>query len=87
LKKNYPQATIFPLSAEKSKISAGWLIENAGLKGKDLGEMKVYEHNALVLVNKGNANFADLENAKNQIISKVQNKFGITIEPEPIFVS
>lgn len=86
LKKSYPEATIFPLSAEKSKISAGWLIENAGLKGKDFGEMKVYEHNALVLVNKGSASFADLEAARDTVISSVQNKFGITLEPEPIII-
>lgn len=86
LKEQFPNITIFPAGESMSKIPAGWLIEQAGLKGKDFGEMKVYENNALVLVNKGNATFQDLENAKDEIIKTVQEKFGITLEPEPIFV-
>jgi UDP-N-acetylmuramate dehydrogenase len=86
LKEQFPNITIFPAGESMSKIPAGWLIEQAGLKGKDFGEMKVYENNALVLVNKGNATFQDLENAKDEIIKTVQNKFGVTLEPEPIFV-
>lgn len=87
LLKKYPDMTNYPAGENKTKLSAGWLIENCGLKGKDFGEMKIYENNALVLVNKGNANFADLEKAKDFVVSEVKNKFGVTLEPEPVFVN
>jgi UDP-N-acetylmuramate dehydrogenase len=87
IKEKYPDMTNYLAGENKTKLSAGWLIENCGLKGKDLGEMKIYENNALVLVNKGNANFADLEKAKDFVINEVKNKFGIILEPEPVFVN
>ena len=65
------------------KIPAGLLIENAGLKGHNFGNISVYNKNALVLVNNGNATFADLVSTCKQIIQTVKEKFGITLEPEP----
>lgn len=85
VKNLYPNAVIFPIGEEKAKIGAGWLIETLGFKGAVFGNLCFYEHNALVLVNRGGATFAELE----QLISMVQNaakeKFGILLEPEPIF--
>lgn len=68
------------------KIPAGWLIENAGLKGANFGSVGTYEKNALVLVNLGSATQDDVINARDQIISTVYDKFGITLESEPEIV-
>jgi len=65
------------------KIPAGWLIENAGLKGESFGNVSVYDKNALVLVNNGSATKDDLMKAKDEIIKIVFEKFGITLEQEP----
>ncbi len=75
-----------PILESFVKIPAGWLLEQSGLKGKSFGSVSVYDKNALVLVNNGDATFTDLENVKNQIIQTVYDKFGITLEPEPEFV-
>ncbi|MES2930956.1 MAG: UDP-N-acetylenolpyruvoylglucosamine reductase, partial [Patescibacteria group bacterium] len=86
LKERHPTVTVFPVSERETKVPAGWLIENAGLKGKSFGPISTYKNNALVLVNNGNATFADVEKARNEIIKEVRNKFGIILETEPEFV-
>ena len=70
----------------KVKIPAGWLIEQCGLKGYDFGRLAVYDKNALVLVNKGGAGYQELLEFKDLITEKVFQKFGLRLEPEPIFV-
>jgi len=79
----FPNAKIFPIDEKFTKIPAGWLIENAGLKGKSFGNISVYDKNALVLINNGNATKDDLLKAKNEIIKIVEEKFGIILEQEP----
>lgn len=91
LKILYHEIPSFPVSARPClaeennlvKIPAGWLIENAGLKGHNFGHVSVYEKNALVLVNNGGATGQDFANARDQIIKTVFDKFGITLEQEP----
>lgn len=65
------------------KIPAGWLIENADLKGKSFGKVSVYNKNAVILVNNGEAIKDDFINARNKIIKIVEDKFGIILEQEP----
>lgn len=83
IKNEYSNAKFFPVDEDFTKIPAGWLIENAGLKGKSFGNVGVYEKNALVLVNTNNANCKDIIFARNEIIRIVKDKFGITLEQEP----
>lgn len=86
LKDKYPVIVMFPGGEGKTKLSAGWLIEHAGLKGSSIGPIKVYEHNALVLTNVGNATCDELEYAATEIIKKVKEKFGVILEQEPVFI-
>jgi UDP-N-acetylmuramate dehydrogenase len=83
----YHNAVIFPVGEDKAKIGAGWLIETLGFKGAVFGNLGFYEHNALVVVNHGGATHGELV----ELIAMVQNaakeKFGITLEPEPIFLA
>jgi UDP-N-acetylmuramate dehydrogenase len=82
----FPNAKFFALKDDLTKIPAGWLIENAGLKGKSFGNVSIYDKNALVLINTGNATYDDIISARDEIIKIVKNKFGITLEQEPEIV-
>lgn len=66
------------------KVPAGWLIENCGLKGQVFFGIKVYEKNALVLVNESANSYQNLADAKAKIIGAVRDKFGIILEQEPL---
>jgi len=64
------------------KVPAGWLIEKCGWKGKKMGNVGVYEKQALVLVNHGHAKGSELLMLVETIINDVFEKFAIRLEPE-----
>ncbi|MBQ0141930.1 MAG: UDP-N-acetylmuramate dehydrogenase [Prevotellaceae bacterium] len=68
------------------KIPAGWLIEQCGWKGRTMGNVGVYDRQALVLVNHGGASGSDIVALSESIRSDVKSKFGIDIFPEVKFV-
>ncbi len=86
--KKYPNIKnfLFKIDNNKIKIPAGWLIEQRDLKGKKIRKIKIYEKNALILVNNENATLKDVLFAKDKIINRVQNKFGIKLKMEPCVV-
>jgi UDP-N-acetylmuramate dehydrogenase len=86
IKEKYPNAVVFPINENESKIGAGWLIDTLGLKGKEFGNLMLYPNNALVIVNKGGATYEELANLVYNIQEQVKNTFGIQIEPEPEIV-
>lgn len=82
LQKNYPTLKSFPAPDGKVKIPAAWLIEQAGWKGKRFGNIGVHEKQALVLVNYGGGTGKELIDLAYQIIDSVNEKFGVTLNPE-----
>lgn len=66
------------------KIPSGWLIENAGLKGQIFHGMRVSDKASLVLINESARDYADLAAARQEIIDRVKEKFGYTLEQEPM---
>lgn len=72
----------FPQGDDTVKISAGWLIEKAGLKGYRVGDAAVYDKHALILVNYGNATGSDIWKIAEHVIGTVFEKFQIKLEPE-----
>lgn len=80
----YPDLVSYPFG-DQYKLAAGWLIDRAGWKGKNLGPVGMYEKQALVLVNHGGALSEDVKKLAQQVAADVFSKFGIQIEPEPIF--
>lgn len=79
----YPTLAHWPMPDGRVKVAAGWLVEQAGLKGYANHGMKTYEHHALVLVNDHAKSYEDLAAFREEIIEKVKNTFGITLEQEP----
>ncbi|MDK2126287.1 UDP-N-acetylmuramate dehydrogenase [Parachitinimonas caeni] len=66
------------------KLAAGWLIEQAGWKGRQLGPVGMYARQALVLVNHGGASGAEVMALAAAVQAAVQEKFGVMLEPEPV---
>lgn len=85
LKRNYPEVKCWPAEEGKVKLSAGWLLEQAGFKGAHDSEtgMATWPNNALVIVNEHAGNTADLLKFKQKILNKVQSMFGLKLEQEP----
>lgn len=82
LKLTYPNIVFYPLENEKSKVAAGWLIEQAGWKGKEVGEVAIWKNQALVITNKGQATGNQILEISAQIINDVLQQFGIELERE-----
>ena len=82
LKAEYDSMPIYPVSEHKCKLAAGWLIDQAGLKGYRKGNVGVHERQALVLVNFGGATGAEVIALSEEVRERVFAKFGINIDPE-----
>lgn len=78
----YPSAPVYPAEGGKKKLAAGWLIEQAGWKGKTIDTYGVHKLQALVLVNYGGSTGKQIFDLSSAIISDIQEKFGVTLERE-----
>jgi UDP-N-acetylmuramate dehydrogenase len=82
IKSKYPEMPGYPLTNQKSKIPAGWLIEKCGWKGKVVGNTGAHKDQALVLVNYGKASGIEIKNLSQEIQRSVFEKFGIELMGE-----
>lgn len=82
LKEAHPDVPSYPAGEGLTKVPAGWLIQHAGWKGARNGDAGTWPHQALVLVNFGNASGIELLTLARNIRDDVQQKFGIRLEPE-----
>lgn len=83
LKNEYPLMPTYKTDNERyTKLAAGWLIENCGMKGFRQGDAGVHERQALVLVNHGNASGREILALSDKIIASISNKFGIVLDRE-----
>ena len=82
LEHNYPEIPNYPQTDGSVKLAAGWLIDQAGWKGHSRGTHGVHDKQALVLVNRGGASGLEIWELATDIMTSVENKFGIKLEPE-----
>ena len=82
LKADYPEMPLYP----GNKLSAGWLIDRAGWKGRTLGRAGVWPKQALVLYNTGGCTGQEVVALAEAIQQDVKQKFGVRLEPEAIII-
>ena len=82
LQKQFPDVPYYSISNNEIKIPAGWLIEQAGFKGKTFGNYGVHKKQALVLVNYGDSNGKDILKLSKLIQKTILRLFEIPIEAE-----
>jgi len=80
----HPNAVAYALEDGRYKLAAGWLIEQAGWKGRRLGPVGMYEKQALVLVNHGGATATDVLALERAVQADVLAQFGVELEAEPV---
>lgn len=80
-----PSVVAYELPNGQVKLAAGWLIDRLGWKGKRLGQARVHDRQALVLVNEGQSS-ADLLTLAAKIQQQVLDRFGVELEIEPSII-
>ncbi|MFV8342223.1 UDP-N-acetylmuramate dehydrogenase [Flavobacterium sp. XS2P39] len=78
----FPEMKYYDVSETEVKVPAGWLIEQAGFKGKRFGDAGIHKNQALVLVNYGNATGQEILAISKDIQETIFKSFGIHIEAE-----
>lgn len=78
----FPDVVNYEMPHQKTKLAAGWLIEQCGFKGIVVGATGTWKNQALVLVNHGGATGQEVYNFSEHIIQTVYSTFGICLERE-----
>lgn len=87
LRQAYPDLVAYEHGPKHFKLAAGWLLEKAGWKGKQVGPVGMHKNQALVLVNYGEATATDVAVLVEQIKNHIKQLFNVALEQEPINVS
>lgn len=82
----FPTIPNYPQPDGSVKLAAGWLIDQTGLKGFQVGGAAVHTQQALVLINKENATGTDVAQLAKEVRRRVREKFGVEIQPEVRFM-
>ena len=82
----YDKLPVYKIDDKYCKLSAGWLIDNLGLKGYQNNNMMIYDKHALILVNKGNATQLEVLLFASMIQAKVLEKYNVKLNIEPIII-
>lgn len=82
LKEDFPTIVYYPFVNNTFKLAAGWLIEKCGWKGKSVGDVKIWNNQALVITNTGQATGKEIFKVSEQIIDDVNAKFQVILERE-----
>jgi UDP-N-acetylmuramate dehydrogenase len=77
----------YPALEAQRKVSAAWLVEHSGFaKGYSNGTVGISRKHALALVNRGGAKAADIIAFKDEIQDRIEEIWGVRLQPEPVFV-
>ncbi|MFZ0287370.1 MAG: UDP-N-acetylmuramate dehydrogenase [Terriglobales bacterium] len=81
------QIPSYPALDAQKKVSAAWLVEHSGFgKGFGFGRVGISRKHALAIVNRGEASAAEIVAFKEEIQQRVEDLWGVRLEPEPVFV-
>ncbi|MGH9513019.1 MAG: UDP-N-acetylmuramate dehydrogenase [Terriglobales bacterium] len=81
------QVPSYPAVESQRKVSAAWLVEHSGFsKGFVSGNVGISRKHALAIVNRGDASAFEVIALKNHIQDRVEDIWGIRLDPEPVFV-
>lgn len=85
----YPDIVGYSMPDDKVKVAAGWLIEQAGLKGGGIAPILTHQNQALVLTNHAPQQSTQIEvaQAEHYITDCINKKFGIHLSREPVWVN
>ncbi|ODP96731.1 UDP-N-acetylenolpyruvoylglucosamine reductase [Salinivibrio kushneri] len=86
LQARYPEMPMYAAGEGKKKLAAGWLIDQCGLKGKQVGGARVHPKQALVLTNANQASSQDVIQLAKQVVDDVKSRFGVTLHHEVRFM-
>jgi UDP-N-acetylmuramate dehydrogenase len=86
LKSRYESIPSYPISENQIKLAAGWLIDNAGWKGRGIGPVGMHAKQALVMINYGGATGKDVLKLMHVLQDEIRDKYGIELEPEPVLI-
>jgi UDP-N-acetylmuramate dehydrogenase len=86
LLRDHPALPTFDAGAGLRKLSAAWMIEQLGWKGRRRGQAGVAASHALVLVNHGGASGAEILDLATTISAEIHARFGVQLEPEPMII-
>lgn len=84
---DYPALPSYGVDDQHVKLAAGWLIDQCGLKGYQIGGAKVHPQQALVLTNIGTATAQDIISLAQYVVNSVATKFNIVLEHEVRFMA
>jgi UDP-N-acetylmuramate dehydrogenase len=77
----------YPALERNRKVSAAWLVENSGFaRGYGFGNVGISSKHALAIVNRGGATASEVLALKDQIQQRVEELWGLRLEPEPVMV-
>lgn len=79
-----PEMPLYPAGGEsgRAKLSAGWLIEQAGWKGRSVGRVGIDPRQALIVINRGGATGEEIVGFAQRVQTDVLQKFGVELTPE-----
>lgn len=84
LQARFPGLVNYPQADGQVKLAAGWLIDQAGWKGRRIGPVGMHVQQALVLVNHGGATGDDVRRLAEAVREDVWGRFGVALEQEPV---
>ncbi|HEY6337435.1 MAG TPA: UDP-N-acetylmuramate dehydrogenase [Candidatus Sulfotelmatobacter sp.] len=77
----------YPALETRKKVSAAWLVEHSGFtKGFGFGHVGISSKHALAIVNRGGATATEVIALKEQIQHRVEEIWGVRLEPEPVMI-
>lgn len=82
-----PQLPFYMVDSLHSKVPSAYLIERLGLKGYKLGNIGIYPHHALVVVNYATATQRELLQFAQLIIDRVSTAYALSLKIEPVIIT